>query len=455
MQTLVLGAAVLALTAAEASPARGADGPSVSLRLSGGERASAPVCGRARSALVVARASTARARIIVRPRARRKLTLRIRRCGEPRSRLLARRRRAGGLIARLPTRAPGAYRLIARARGERRSGRRAVWVLVERRVVDVPVRFEVLNTNRSRLACPSDGEPYTVSGRLVAPARVLRARDPAVTLHLHEFGWGAFFWSFPRAGWDYARAQAEAGHASIVVDRLGYDASGHPPGTDTCLGSQADVAGQIVEDLHAGTYSGVGTQAPRFTRVALAGHSGGGAIAELAAASFAGADALILFAYADQGFTNRSIAEANEQGLACAAGGEPAEPGGPGGYAYFAQTEEEWRSFMFTSADPEIAAAAAAMRNRDPCGDSGSLTPAAVTNYRAISEIDIPVLLLYGTSDAIYEQPGAGEQQRDLFSGSDDVTLRFFAGTGHALTLEAAAPEVRAVVHGWLQARGL
>jgi pimeloyl-ACP methyl ester carboxylesterase len=94
------------------------------------------------------------------------------------------------------------------------------------------------------------------------------------------------------------------------------------------------------------------------------------------------------------------------------------------------------------------------MRNRDPCGDATSLTSAAVTNFSGLGEVEQPVLLLFGTSDAVYDQPAAGEQQRDAFSGSDDVTLRFFAGTGHALALERAAPAIRGAVSRWLARRG-
>ena len=66
--------------------------------------------------------------------------------------------------------------------------------------------------------------------------------------------------------------------------------------------------------------------------------------------------------------------------------------------------------------------AAAKRRNRDPCGDTNSFNATVLSNNLRIGEIDVPVRLLYGTSDAIYEQPEAGRQQRNMFTGSDDVT---------------------------------
>jgi pimeloyl-ACP methyl ester carboxylesterase len=135
-------------------------------------------------------------------------------------------------------------------------------------------------------------------------------------------------------------------------------------------------------------------------------------------------------------------------------GGQPAYPGGPGGYAYFADSAQQWKSFMFTSADPSIADAAAAMRRADPCGDTNSFTPTVLLDNQRVSQIRVPVLLLYGTSDAIYQEPQAGETQRGMFTGSHDVTLHFFGDTGHALTLERSAPSVRAVASRWLTEHG-
>ena len=66
---------------------------------------------------------------------------------------------------------------------------------------------------------------------------------------------GESFWSFAAAPrYDYAAALARAGHASVVIDRLGYGASGHPDGNQTCLGAQADIAHQIVGKLRSGDY---------------------------------------------------------------------------------------------------------------------------------------------------------------------------------------------------------
>lgn len=314
------------------------------------------------------------------------------------------------------------------------------------------VVFQVRNTNRSALACSSDGRTYEIRGDLVAPPGPLPAR---VTLALHEFSFGRFFWSFTDASaYDFAARMAQAGHAWVVIDRLGYDTSGHPAGNSTCLGAQADVTAQIVRALHTGTYRVNRATAPRFKEVLLAGHSVGGGIAELAAHSFADLDlaGLILFAWADQSYSSRTIRQSLDQGADCARGGEPAEAGGPSGYAYFGRTESDFQTNMFFDADWSVIQTATRKRNRDPCGDNATLARLAVVNRLGIAKLRFPVLLVFGDEDPVFQE-GAAEQQAGLFSASTAVTVHHVPRAAHALTLERAAPVTHAHVLGWL--RGL
>lgn len=322
-------------------------------------------------------------------------------------------------------------------------------------VARIAVSFSVENVNTSSLSCSSDKKPYTISGDLVGPARLLESPEPnqPVTLYLHEFSFGRFFWEFGAVpGWDFVGELAGAGHVSLVVDRLGYDASGHPPGSDTCLGAQADVAAQLVRKLHTGSYARAdGRRSPGFERVVLAGHSVGAGVAELAAHSFPdlGLVGLIVFGWADSDYSARSIEQSMRQGADCIPGGEPAETDGPSGYAYFGRTEAEFQQNVFHSAPPEVVATATAMRNRDPCGDNATLARIAVVNSLNLDKIAVPVLLVFGENDAVF-QDGAAQNQAERFSGSAQVKLVTVPNAGHALTLEAPAAEVRGIVADWL-----
>jgi pimeloyl-ACP methyl ester carboxylesterase len=325
------------------------------------------------------------------------------------------------------------------------------------RVVSLPVSFEVANVNGSALPCPTDGATYTLRGRIIGPEKTLRRgrSSLAATLYLHEFSFGKFFWNLSQIPeLDYAAQQAQAGHVSVVVDRLGYDDSDHPAqGTMTCIGAHADMARQMVAQLRSGEYGG--SETPAFEKVVLAGHSVGAASAELAASSFDDMkiDGLMVFGWADSGFSQRTVEQSVAQGVVCTAGGEQHEDGKAAGYAYYGQTEEDFQKNVFNSATPAVVDLVTSMRNRDPCGDAASLTPATGVNSMKNGEIDVPILLLFGEKDAVFE-PGAGEKQRDSYTSSPEVTYHSFADAGHALTFESAAPQVRSSVDQWLSSHG-
>jgi pimeloyl-ACP methyl ester carboxylesterase len=279
-----------------------------------------------------------------------------------------------------------------------------------------------------------------------------------ITAYLHGFGLPESAWTFDDvAGYDFARDMAARGHVSLVMDRLGYDSSGHPIGTDSCMGSQADVAHQLVQDLRSGGYAVLDGSGPplSFSRVALAGFSAGGAIAQAEAYSFADIDALAVLAYADQDFTDLMGATFSQALDVCAGGGQLSEgPGTPAGYAYFGQTDRQYVAAVFHDADPSVVSAATALRDRDPCGDDGSFSQAVGTDQARLGEIHVPVFLAYGLSDALF-QPSAGADQYQRFTGSNDVTMVTLANTGHLLMLERSAPQLRSAVSDWLSRRGL
>jgi pimeloyl-ACP methyl ester carboxylesterase len=297
------------------------------------------------------------------------------------------------------------------------------------------VSFEVQNRNRSKVMCFSDRANYTVRGHIVTPPGGARR----VVLFLHGLAWGEFLWNFDAVpGYNWAQELAGKGVASVVIDRLGYGKSDKPPGMQSCIGAQADVAHQIVEQLRSGKYGG-----PKFEGVALAGHSAAGAIAQVEAYSFDDIDALLVLAWADQGFSQQAMQAFGQSGEVCLKGGDPP------GYARFGQSDEDFQALGFHDADPAVVEAATALRNPDPCGDFGSVLTAVLNDHRWVRTIKVPVLLVYGGSDAIFPPP-AGDQQKGHFTGSDDVTLETIPETGHALSLERSAGTTRDVIASWL-----
>jgi pimeloyl-ACP methyl ester carboxylesterase len=321
----------------------------------------------------------------------------------------------------------------------------------------VPVTFQVANTNSSGLPCPAGGEKVTISGELVAPNGALEATGPkAVTLYLHGLDAGLWFWNFNAVpGYDHVGEMARLGHVSVAIDRVGYG-SASVPGTSSCLGSQADVAHQIIGQLRSGGYDAGGNPATKFDKVALAGHSIGGAIAQIEAYSYDDIDALAILLWGDNSSSRDAQAKFMGAGLNCLKGGEPSKAGGPGGYTYLVP-QDMFRSVMFGTADPAVLDAAEPLQNRNPCGDIASTLPTILIDEFRVSQIKVPVLLAYGEKDKVFPAKDATQglsAQKNLYKGTTDVTEVVLADTGHFMTMEKSAPEFRAELNGWLCGQG-
>src|SRR5436309_5684706 len=126
-----------------------------------------------------------------------------------------------------------------------------------RNVVELPVSFQVVNSNTSQDPCLSDGLGYTVEGHITAPQSALRGSTaPPITTYLYGYEGGEWNWDLKGVpGYDYAAEMAKHGHVSLTLDELGYGASGHPQdGNLTCQGALADIAHQIIQRQRSGDY---------------------------------------------------------------------------------------------------------------------------------------------------------------------------------------------------------
>lgn len=321
------------------------------------------------------------------------------------------------------------------------------------RVRELPVAFSVVNQNRSPVLCVADAKSYTIRGHLVAPARGL-ARPRRVGLYVHGATLGEFNWRFKDAPrYDTMAQLARLGHASVSIDRLGFDSSGHPAGDQMCLGSEADMVSQIVQQLKAGTYRVGRSHGPSFARVAVVGYSAGGAIAEVIGHSFRNADALGIVSWVDRP-TEVHARLAPQAAQRCLSGGEPAEDDGrgPKGYAYAWPSWKDQQRDAFANTDPAILDKVGRRLNRDPCGYAQSLVTAMLVNNALIPRIEVPVLFVYADRDPIAPRPSAGAADERV--GSSDVTVETIKNAGHTVMLQRTAPAFRSVLHGWLAAHG-
>jgi pimeloyl-ACP methyl ester carboxylesterase len=323
------------------------------------------------------------------------------------------------------------------------------------KVTSLPVAFGVKNTNTTTAApCTPDGAAYTVRGHLTGPRSVLtpkRSKRAGATLYLHGLGVAEWLWYFPIERYNHARAMARAGHVSVTIDRLGYGASDKPAsGKSVCIGSQADIAHQVVQQLRSGAY---GAPALRFKRVALAGHSASGQIAMTEAYTYRDIAALVVVA---SSFSNlpRGNDEFGFMRIACDKGGDPfptAPPSPLTDYAFFGRSEAALRSIMFRSAPRSVQDQAARLRAPDPCGDNYSLIPAIQRQPGNVGKVKVPVLVACGRNDVLYAGFGC-EAQADRFRRGQTLLLR---NTGHGLPLERGAKTFRKRLGRFLDRAGV
>jgi pimeloyl-ACP methyl ester carboxylesterase len=326
------------------------------------------------------------------------------------------------------------------------------------KTASVAVTFTVRNTDTTQFACTSDGATYQIKGHITGPASALastskrKKRSKGATLYLHGLGVGEWLWYFAAVpSFNYALQQAKAGHVSVTVDRLGYGASSQPPdGGKICIGSEADIAHQIVQALKSGSYT-VGSGIPRkYKRVALAGHSAAGEISILEAYSYKDVSALIVV-----GFSFSNLAAANvtfgNQRNACAAA-TPVGPGFPPSYQLFGATSAEFQQAFFHSATKAVRDAATPLHKPDPCGDNLSLTEALNKQAAGARTIKTPALVVCGANDVLYAPFGC-ELQADRFASRDKKTI-IIKNAGHGLPLEKPARTFRKKLGDWLSRRG-
>jgi pimeloyl-ACP methyl ester carboxylesterase len=317
------------------------------------------------------------------------------------------------------------------------------------RVISQAVRFRVANTNTSGVPCSSDGKTYTVRGHLAGSSAALR-HPRAVTVYLFGYDAGEWNWRLRAVkGYDHAAEMARRGHVSLTFDELGYGRSDRPQGMATCVGAEADMAHQVIAALRSGRYTTVGRpRAPRFARVALAGHDVGGEVAEIEAYSYKDVDALVQVTWADQGQTPYIVDRATVASF------DWCTTDAPTGYHYFTESPREFRERLFFHPDPRVLDAATRLRSRNPCGIIRS-TPGAVFVDRArAAEIEVPVLVVFGAKDTLVWTPDGERQQAGNFTGSRDRSTALIPRAAHFPMLERSAHRFRAVLASWLSRHG-
>jgi len=317
--------------------------------------------------------------------------------------------------------------------------------------VEIPVSFQVTNTDSSQAPCNSglaDGATYTIRGHISGPQAALASgKTGSITVYLFGYEAGEWNWDLKGVpGYDYAAEMARLGHVSLTLDELGYGASGHPAdGNETCQGAEADIAHQIIYKLRHGQYTLGESPGIKFSKVVLAGHDVGGEVAEIEAYSFHDINGLIVVTWADQGQTPYIIERSTVAAFETC--GESAS-----GYVHFI-SDEEFRSLLFYNAESRVIEAAYALRNPNPCGVIRSTPPSVQIDRANVSQIKVPVLIVFGNNDTlVWTRQGEEEQEGD-FSGSSDKRSVFIPEAGHFVMFARTFRLFDSTMSDWLSSR--
>jgi pimeloyl-ACP methyl ester carboxylesterase len=363
----------------------------------------------------------------------------------------------------VPTAASADLRL--RIVNRRKKGGAASYVRVARgELVDTPISFTVRNQNRSQIPCLNapDGGTYTIRGTLVAPrSRLDSAEGRPVTLYYHGLSYTSSFFRFKAVpGYDYGMQQAENGHASVIVDRLGYGRSDGPEDANRlCYASQADIGDQLIDKLRAGDYTTDQGVRATFGRVGMVGHSAGAFITEMTQYLFRSADAIGVLGYNDTAPSPLVLGTLTSAASRCVTAPSRKDGGsGPRNYAYFGETPQDYVAGHIYNAEPKVVEEALKQRVRDPCGDLISVPSSFAVNQAGIRSIEVPTLVLSGDRDAFF--PPSGNTAQSMFAypvqaGVGNGVPVILPDTGHALTLGRTHNEVVGVLDAFLSRWGL
>jgi hypothetical protein len=317
-------------------------------------------------------------------------------------------------------------------------------------LVDVPVTFQVHNTNRSLAPCTTPDGTFEVAGHLTAPAALLATPGSPVTLYLHDFSTGEWYWRLDVDGYHHTEEMARRGLASVTIDRLGYGASDRVNGFHTCVGAQADVTDQIVQQLRTGAYTVEGRSAPAFGGVTLAGLGTGAQIAQLTTL-FGHTQGLVVMGFSDMGRTDRFMTRVFGNLSTCMQqAGPDQQPTSDGGYSIFDVGATEYRQTNFHDADPVVLAAALPQQSPHPCKEVISQLEAITTDLQTLGTVTVPVLGVYGESDRLFQ---GGAEHLDLFASAASTELVTVPAAGHYMGLERSAPVLHDALAAWLSAR--
>ena len=300
---------------------------------------------------------------------------------------------------------------------------------------------------------PGETDTYQVVGTLCSKG------DPSgktLQVLIHGSTYSRIYWDFPYQSnhYSYVRAATRRGYATLNLDRIGIGASDHPDGALLDGDSNAFVVHQIVQDVRAGTTTGVA-----FDKVVAVGHSLGSFISIILAGTYPGdVDGVILTGVlhdVNLDFVNNVLVPSLYP-----AAFDPRFAGQSLDLNYLTTLPgTRLAGFYYApNADPVVVAIDESTKETVT---GGELDAVAVLFGPLTSLIDVPALVVVGEFDGIFcgnlvdcsDRKAVQSYEEGFFSPAACVETAVIGESGHDLNLHTNARSAYAKMLAWTQRR--
>lgn len=296
------------------------------------------------------------------------------------------------------------------------------------------------------------GEPatYQVAGTLCLPPG---PTPSSVQLLLPGGTYNRTYWDWPQQPNSYVDAAAQAGHATLNLDRIGTGASSHPPAALLNIYNDAYVVHQVIQAIKA---KGIG--GPAFPRVVLVGHSLGSSVTWAEASRFHDVDGVIVTGMAHPLLPVSGISAPFYAGLTEPAVLEPrlhvADPG-------YLTTWPGTRGspLLYPAPNTDRGAVATDEKTKDAMATGELATfPLPIVDGTA-QKITVPTLVAAGGKDTIFCGAVGGincsssasllHNEQPRYSAAARLQAYVLPGAGHDMNLHANAQDWFAAANQW------
>ena len=257
---------------------------------------------------------------------------------------------------------------------------------------------------------PPQPESYTIAGELCGRPQDLTG-GKTVQLLIHGATYNHTYWDFGTIdgiSYSYARDLAAAGFPTFAIDEIGAGQSSHPESSDVSIQTAAYVAHEVVQDLLDGAIGGTS-----FGKVIEVGHSFGSITAWVEAATYHDVAGAIITG----GGHSTTVFESNVLPDIYPAIDDPKFANSGLDPGYLTTVPGVRASFFYSPEDSDPAVIKVDEATKDVISSTEFGTGLPLQGSTLTLGIDVPVLVILGSKDALICGAQAGSGNYDCSSG--------------------------------------